>query len=827
MKNTIIIIKPTAFKSSFLIVFLCTFLGFNAHLQAQMGGGESLGVVSGSIIDSISGEALSYVSVALQHARFNKVLNGASTDDKGRFRIEGLAAGQYRLRISMVGYNEKTITGIIIKEDQAIYQTGLIKISSGHNLEEVEIVGKRALIEQHFDKLVYNVGEDIGAGNQSLNDLLRKVPMVTVDANGNVSLRGNSNFQLLIDGKPSGVFAANKTDALRAIPADQVERIEVITMPSARYDMEGAAGVINIITKHKKIKGYNASINVSGGNYINMLNSNLNARGEIFGARLQVGGNKISPQKIEMLSKRIDKTSLSQTTLTQEGAAHFARSSMNLLLGIDFDPSAFHSFSSTLKYSPSSSNYGSNIEVSLASQLEHFFTKDQISHTDQNDETYLWTTDYRKKFDNPNNQWDASVQLATYKKQNDYGVNGYINNLMAMSELAYNKGLTKELTLQTDYVHEFSKQLKIETGGKYIDRNINSGSDFQELIPDEDIYIHANNRSFNLNYEQQIVAAYMESDWQLKENWNFRLGGRVEFTKNHISVENAENIPGQYYNISPTLAVNYIKNATNFTLSYGRRITRPSLSYLNPFENRMDPLNWRQGNPHLRPELVDAIDFNFSKPFKNGFINGNLFYHYTQDIIERNTILQAENRTLSSYLNIGDNHNWGVNAYFSYNFTDNINLKGGSMANYYLSGQNNAPGTQTNKGLSFTLFGLLSWQLKHGFTLETVYAHLGPSFSAQGQSPSFTTYQATLKKAVLKDKGAITLVVVNPFTPTINFGSVLETPEVYQIDNAAVPLRMITIGFNYQFNKNMPMGNTDDKKSIKNNDLKQAEKSKY
>lgn len=776
------------------------------------------GIIQGIIKDKLDKIPLEYVTVAVQHARFPKVLNGTITDAKGQFKITNMAPGNYRLSLSFVGYEDQVINDITISEDNILTDVGIIELGQGVGLEEVEVLGKRSLIEQHFDKIVYNTENDISTG-QTLNDMLRKVPMVSVDAQGNVSLRGNTNIQILIDGKPAAMFSSNVTDALQAIPPNQVKKIEVITMPSARYDAEGSAGVINIITKQAEHKGYSYSVSLSAGNQSNNGNTNARIKGKKISFNLSAGFNKMSMPDIQTATSRIIESDEVTTQLNQFGATSYQYTTGNVQTGLNYQLNSFNELTSSFRYSPRITTSNQVNDISLLINSIATPTINRQNESTGNNATINWVVDYNRKFRNPNIEWKNSFQLAQADRTSIYNLTEIENKSEHLNEQSDNTSYNLELIAQSDYLQKVNAKFKFELGAKLISRDIQTVSLQQVYNYNLEAYQLAEDRSFTFPYHQQIAAAYFEGNYQLITNWTLRTGLRLEHTNNLIN----EKVKNTYTNLAPSIALNFLSGKSTLTFSYARRLTRPGLSYLNPFENRSDPLNWRQGNPYLRPELVDAFDMNFSQPVKQTFLNGSLFFHRTRDIIERQTNILSSDKTITTYSNIGNNYRIGLNAFFSTTLSEKLNLKGGSNVIYYnLSNTYLASGSY-NQGIQVSLYGMLSCQFSKGWTTELVGAYLTPEWTAQQRNSSFYTYQLSVKKDVFRS-GSLSITTVNPLTPHLNISKETTAENVNLLNNISVPLRMINIGFRYSFNKNLV--EQPDNTLSNETDLKQAESNK-
>jgi len=274
-------------KKLLAIVTLCLIsqLGFGQF--GNWGGGNKSkikGKITGELIDSLTNEKVGFATIVLKKAGKEKIQNGTLTEDNGKFKLSELKMGKYEVHVSFLGYNDKKISDIELTGKSPDHNCGQILLSpSNIQLDEVEVTAKRALFENKVDKLVFNAEDDSSITGGDATDVLRKVPTLSVDLEGNVSLRGSQNVRILINGKPSGMFSTNVADALKMFPADQIKKVEVITSPGAKYDGEGSAGIINIITKKENIEGFSGSVSGSIGNRQNNGNLSLNAGKGRFG----------------------------------------------------------------------------------------------------------------------------------------------------------------------------------------------------------------------------------------------------------------------------------------------------------------------------------------------------------------------------------------------------------------------------------------------------------------------------------------------------------------------------------------------------------------
>src|SRR5688572_26458804 len=337
-------------KYVILIFFILPCLT-NAQRPGNPGGDQPriTGSVSGRLIDTITRAPIEYAAVGLIDALTDKVVNGMITDEKGEFRISELRPGEYNLQISFMGYAARVIPGIRITLSKPDYAAGIIELTPESKLlEEIRISGEAALIESRPDKIIYNAERDITSAGGDASDVLRKVPLLTIDFDGNVSLRGSENVRILINGRPSGIFNASVADALKMMPADQIKSVEVITSPSAKYDGEGTAGIINIITKKKTIEGLAGSVELTGGTRSNRGNVNMNYGKGRLGLNASGGGHYSWPAEGTTTFRREEFGNATPSLLTQDGFNTSSRLGYRFNAGAEYNINGFSTLTSSL-----------------------------------------------------------------------------------------------------------------------------------------------------------------------------------------------------------------------------------------------------------------------------------------------------------------------------------------------------------------------------------------------------------------------------------------------------------------------------------------------
>ena len=793
---------------------------FGPPMGGAMGGGNSavLGRITGSLVDSLTGKPIEFATVSLELSEFDKIVNGTTTNDLGKFEFDKIAKGNYRLTLGFLGYNDKRIDDIKISTTITEISLGKILLTPmSQVLDKVEIVGQRALIENKVDKIVYNADQDITSKGGQASDILKKVPMVTVDQDGNVQLRGSSNIQVLINGKPSQMMATSVADALRMIPADQIKTVEVITNPSAKYDAEGASGIINIITKKKNIDGINGTVGLSAGTRLNNGNASLNIKKGDLAILTSLGGNYFHPQKGLFENKRTSYYQNDTSILNQSGENTSRRIGFVGSFGLDYDINSHHNISSTIK--------GNRLRQGGEGVANVFLDNPGVL-SDLNYQRksenfpifggFDWTTDYKRTFSNPSQEFSAALQWNQGLNQNDFVIDQ--DGIFPLHEKSYNTGKNNEFTAQADYVQPFKDGTSLEFGGKSIWRRLTSDIEYTSLDSTTNSYIRDPLRSNIFKYNQDMYAAYSSYSFMVLKKINIKAGLRYERTA--ISSPDLENFDNHYDNLFPSLTISRtFKNYSTLKFGYNRRLQRPSQYYLNPFRNESDPLNITFGNPSLLPELTDNLEISYSGFYGGNFLNLSTFYRYSQDIIESFYTQVSSNLGETSFRNIGKNRSLGLSAFGSYQITNNWVLRGGgNVFTYDIS--TDIENISTTTYVMFNANIMTTLTLKNNWNIEGFGFFNAPRRTVQGKNPTFSYYEVGVKKEFWNKKASVKFGCTQPFTEYRRFITNLKGTNFEQYSEFKLPFRSFNLAFNYSFGKAIKPNKA---KKINNDDLKQGD----
>lgn len=782
------------------------------------------GTVTGSVIDSLTKEPVDYATIALYPEGKTTSVNGTIADNKGKFTITEVPAGKYRMVVNFLGYAEKTFGDITVKGGSLNVGTILLR-SSATQLSAVEIQGEKPLIENKIDRLVYNAEKDVTSAGGDATDVLRKVPLLSVDMEGNVSLRGDQNVKILINGKPSGAMSNSVGDALKMIPADQISNVEVITSPSAKYDSEGTSGIINIVTKKKDIAGVNGSVSTGIGTRQNNSNANLNVRKGKFGVVANGGAHWMWPQTTVNSLSQINNVGAS--LLSQSGSSKAKRGGGRGSIGLDYDLNEKNLFNTTFTLS----EFRMNLDGLSNSIYQDNSILNSSTVQDRGFNGFDWSAGYTHKFDKEKQELSFVGQFSRNNNNTDYTT--LYEGGSRVNELGLNDGRNDELTLQIDYAHPIKDKATIEAGVKTIIRDINSMSELRELIGSN--YVLNPDRSSDYDYNQDVAAGYTSLNYNLSDKYQIMAGVRAEYTKlNGESIGNGEPFKNDYLNVLPSAVINRkLGVMSSLKLSYNQRIQRPSLYYLNPFRNTSDPISQSEGNPELKPELSHNLELGYSTFIKGTVINASIFYRLTNDVIESltTTIDNPENPDqpilLQTFDNIGKNKSFGSNIFASVTPFKDLTLRTNlSLFTYNTDGSlvDNNLSTETDKThFMYRAFVNGSYNIANGFIAETFFMVNSPRRTFQGTSPSFNMWSIGFKKELFDKKASIGVNIIDPFNETKTFDSEIRTSNYIQETSFAVPFRSFGFTLSYKFGK-LDFKNTPRKtRGVTNDDQKQGE----
>ncbi len=795
-----------------LLALLC--FGLSASAQtSQILGFE----IKGSITDSVSGKGLDYITVGLKTDKNIGVKSGLTVGD-GKFTFSGIKPGKYLLVIVAVGYKQK-ILPIDLTENKDL---GSIPITASNtSLKEVIVSADRPLIKQDIDKISYDLQADPESKVNSVLEMMRKVPLLSLDAEDNIQLKGSGNYKILINGKPSGMVDKNPKDILRSMPASSIQNIEVITNPPSKYDSEGLAGIINIITNKKIDNGYNGSINFNqrfpvGGPGIG---GSFNFKQGKFGASGYGGFNSYSSPATDSYNTRLT-TGNAPTDLTQNSSRGFESNNGYMGTELSFEIDSLNLISGQFGLNGGRYTNNSLAKSILKGPLGVIQTYDLLNVGKSLRDGYDAALNYQLGFRKDKNRLlTFSYRFYTYGE-------GQGNNLTASNKFKYdlpdyqqtNDGFSSEQTVQVDYIHPL-KKFTIEGGIKGIIRANESDFQYNNLNPVTGEYVPDLSRTNQFNNDQSIWGAYNSYQYNLK-NWGFKAGLRLEETVVDADfVSTGSQIEQNYFNLIPSVSVNRkFKNMSSLSFGYTQRIQRPGIWNLNPFVDRSNPNFESTGNPNLRPVLSNNFQVNYSR-FKKGSINIGMSYAFSNNTMQRIAVFDpATNITRSTFENIGKDKSIGSNFNVNYPITKKWNFNLSGNLNYvFIEGMVNGTLTK-NDGMRGYFFGSSGYRFEKGLRVNANMHYSTPYIMLQGKGNSNVYFGLSANKDIIKDKLSFSASTNNPFNKFRNFTNQTAGGNFSQFSSSTSYFRSFGVSMNYRFGK-LKEAIKKNKRGINNDDV--------
>lgn len=782
-------------KHLFFFLFLSlSFVGFSQGIT---------GSISGIVADSISKEPIIYSSVALIGPD-GSIVNGSLTDDKGGFRIASIPSGRYQLQFSYVGYPTKMIAEAEITNRQPDVILGTLYVSPSTTLlEEIQIVGEAALIEARPDKIVYNAEQDLTTRGGDASDVLRKVPLLAVDIDGNVSLRGSDNVRILINGKPSGIFNGSVADALKMFPADQIKSVEVITSPSARYDGEGTAGIVNIVTKKKNVEGLAGSVEVTGGTRNNRLNTNINYGKGRFDLNASIGGHYNWPTIGRSIFNR-EQFGEVNSLIAQNGENRGSRLGFRNFLGMTYRIDESQTVRGEISYRGHTNESEQNM---LSNYFESDFlidSYDRITNRNTSRGGWDWELEYEKTFKTPDQALTISGQLDidTDKNLSTYEVN-YLEPESTPSILqeADNFGDGKEWVFQMDYVHPFSKQVKLETGLKGTwQEDINDFSFFEDI---NGSWVEDPEQTDKFTYDQNIYAAYASVNWQFPLEINLIAGARFEATEVNGRFRTFHgDFANDYSNLLPNVTLSKKLGEYNqIKASYNQRIQRPGQRNVNPFIEYNDNRDISYGNPLLLPEKVHQVELGSNWFINKHMLNISVFGRHAEQVIENLLIISPEGISESTFQNFGTRDALGMNIFTSINLNEKFTLRGGIDFNFWKANGLVSGVPLETTGYDYSGRLNITWNISKTIRAEGYGFFRSPTITVQGRTPNWSNMSFGIRKEWPKQRLSLGINIVEPFRENMNFIREFSSDTFYQYSNQQRPVRSFGLSLGYRFGK--------------------------
>jgi len=814
---SLIYYKPVM-KIKFALGFLLGILSLNlipVFSFAQQGPGRgsavnerpAIGIIKGKLIDKTSGLPVEYGSIALISLKDSTLSGGTISDSRGNFRIEQVKTGRYFIRIQFMGYQTKIVNDVMIRPDAPEIYVGTVKLHNrASSIEGVEITAEKEMLVNNLDKKIINVDKSISAVGGTAIDVMQNIPSVTVDVEGNVSLRGSSNVTILIDGKPSGLSEISSGDLLQQIPASSIESVEIITNPSVRYDPDGTSGILNIVLKKKSLQGFNGMISATAGTgdrYNGSVNLNIRqSRINLFaGFDTRLGRFKSNGETNRLTTyDSIDSQLLQSQKMMNE------RNSYNLNTGLDFMMDNFNTM--TLSFQYRNMGYGNEGDI----RSEAFNNNDSLirsfnrySKSSRNIESFTYNASYRRTFATKGKE--VSVDLMINKNSME-GTQDIIQTELpfipeTQNPARQNSGSSNGnlmFMIQGNYISPVGRAGRIEAGFKSTVKDQameNFLSDFNYETGD---YIRNPLANNYFDYVEQIHAIYGIYSSAYKK-LKYQAGLRFEqLISNSELTLTSEKFNRTYPSLYPSVHLVYEMNVKNqFILSYSRRVSRPNQRQLNPFVDYSDSLNIRSGNPKLDPEFINSCELGWSGFWGKNSLNSTLFYRYTTGIIENIVTLQQNGVTATTFKNLTSGTNYGIeligNREFSTWFKANANF---SFFKQIMNGSEIA-GLEKSEGYMWTTKINMTFNISKNATLLIAGNYESPEIEAQDREEEVYFADVAFKYDFLKGKATLSMRVSDVFD-TRRHNSETRGESFFITSTHKMDSRIGFLGFTYRIN---------------------------
>ncbi len=800
---------------------IASLLFANAVIGQESKGSQ--GIITGQLVEETTKSPLEFATISLLVPADSSVATGGISDEQGKFSIP-TGFGTYLVKIDFIGYETMTLSAITIDSEHRHRDLGQLMVGeSAEILEEIEVVADKSEMQFDLDKRTFNVGKDLANKGGSAEDILDNIPSVTVDVEGNVSLRGSQNVRILVDGKPSGLVGIGDTDGLKSLPSSMIEKVEVVTNASARYEASGTSGIINIVLKKDRQKGVNGSVDISGGvpsSYGAGLNFNIRKKDINFfvnyGLRSRTGPGKslatqefFNPNAPIALSDQIG-------TRNRGGISNSFRGGLDLFL------SEHDILTGSIMYRVGDDYSDATTDFFDYNRSGTLFEISERIQDETEDETDLeYELRYERKFAQKGRKFTAFVQYQNSEEteEADYierSFDGARNPVEESPTLQNSRNAESNGTLlmQADYVYPLSKDNKFEVGTRISLREIGNDYFVKEKVDDQ--WLRLAGVSNNFLYSEDIYAAYALYGNKFGR-WSYQMGLRAEHSSVITTLEETHEVNDRNYtNLFPSAHLNYeIDQANTVQISYSRRIHRPHFHYLNPFFTFSNNRNIWGGNPNLDPEFTDSYELGLIKYVGEASFSGSLYYRHTTDVIERISKID------SSIAVAGGEEGSVVTRTLPQNLsTENaygLELTGSADLNKWwrLDASVNIFGKKTYGELEGQIFDAEAFSLQNRVSskikfwkdaeFQTRIWYRAPETTTQGKRKSMSSIDLAFSKDLLQKKATLTLSVRDILnTSKYRYETLVGTQGVdgFYLDREYQRrARRTTLSFNYRINQ--------------------------
>lgn len=762
------------------------------------------GSISGKVIDELTKEPIPYANISVYRTKDSTLVGGGITNENGFFKIENLHPGMFKIKVDFMGYDRFVSTTRITPKNTSV-SVGIIKLKPAVlQLGEVEVISDKPLVEFKLDKKVINVDKNIVTSGGNATDILRNTPSVQVDMDGNVLLRGSTNVNILIDGKPSSLVSNDNASILEQIPASTIERIEIITNPSAKYDPEGMAGILNIVTKREKRQGINGLVTLN------------------YGTKMKYGGTF-------SINRKVNKTNLffsydyknedrnwyrdhdrylyynsslfSHTTISSNKKNNFYSHNLKGGFDYDFNPRNSIIFTANYRVGERKSDEKSINKVITSDTISAYYDRNEASnYPSQNIDLSLG---YKKKFDDPDRIFTTDIyySLGIFNKEENYEQFNYIPIYLTPDQKANYDDKKSNFIIQSDYTHPLDEKTRLDAGLKAYVRTTDNNYffyDYDTLISE---FKKDTTLSNHFIYSDYIYAVYSTLSHEWKK-FSLQAGLRAEETFQHGNQKTTGAVfDRNYFSMFPSFHLSYnLPKDNKLQISYSRRINRPNPRSINPFIDKSDPLTWRKGNPDLKPEYINSYELGHIKDWKKLSLTSQIFYKSTYNVISRYREVDTSGIITVYPLNMSKAESYGLEFTVSSQPAKFMRLMG--MFSWFKTtvigsdGENDLTNSIFSYDAKFNGYFFLSKNLS--MQLNGIF--YGPSVMAQATRKGFYAIDIGLKKEIWNRKASLSIRLTDVFD-TMKFQIITDDPNLKASMKFKRDTQVLYVTFTYKINE--------------------------
>lgn len=768
--------------------------------------------VKGILLDSLTNDGEPYATLRLAlKTNINKPDKVAVTDTKGAFSLEVSKVGHYVLTVSSVGKTTLIRDVIFTAANKTIDLGKLFIAENKHQLGNVTVTAQKPLVKVDLDKLEYDVKSDPQSKTSRVLDMLRKVPMVTVDGQDKILVNGSENFKIFINGKPSTLLSTNPSKVLKGMPASSIKNIEVITNPGAKYDAEGVGGILNIVMDDDSgLQGYTATLNTSvdnrsidGGAYAMVQKGKLTLATNINTSK-DFGRNLEDVMTTENLKDDTNKY------LSQNGKTK------NIGIGMYGSFEASYEFSKSNLLSTSFNMYGGKYtadsyqkSVMKNNLFDDVYRFTNVSNTDMKYKYYEGKVDYQHTFAKPGEMLTLSFRMSNSPTNNDNYLSLIdVYNYSPYKQNSFSKMSSPEYTYQVDYTKPMFKTGSLQTGVKYISRSNISESKVEKMKEGDTDFSIIPNGTMDYNHKQDIWAGYLSYQQKIGK-MSAKAGVRYENSTFDAKTQNKpeDDLKKTFSDLVPSASIAYqLAMTKTVRLSYNMGIRRPSIWFLNPYRNTSNPSVISYGNPDLTSEKNHSFNLNFSSFSQNFNLNVGLGHSFVNNSIQRYSFMNDKSVMETTYANIGKARSTNLSLYMSWMIFPKTNVSVNEAISYRVieskEGLANLNSMTKNSGFENNLFGNIQQTFGKNLVLSLNGGFSTSRIALQGTNTGYSHYTFSLNKSFLKeDRLTVGAYATNIFTKDLEFGSENKTPTFIQSSKSYYPMRSFGVSVSYRLGK--------------------------